>query len=59
MIAILFTFSTVAKVVFRLGLDSGFFRVYYDLDSDEERERLSGTVALFAADVDARHEQRT
>jgi O-antigen/teichoic acid export membrane protein len=48
-IAILFTFSTVAKVVFRFGLDSGFFRIYYDLDSDDERERLSGTVALFAA----------
>ena len=50
-IVILFTFSTVAKIVFRLGLDSGFFRIYYDLDSDEERTRLAGTVALFAAAV--------
>jgi O-antigen/teichoic acid export membrane protein len=50
-IAILFTFSTVSKVVFRMGLDAGFFRIYYDLDSDEERARLSGTVALFAAAV--------
>lgn len=48
-IVILFTFSTVAKIVFRLGLDSGFFRIYYDLDSDEERTRLASTVALFAA----------
>ena len=48
-IAILFTFSTVAKVVFRMGLDAGFFRIYYDLDAEEERARLAGTVALFAA----------
>jgi O-antigen/teichoic acid export membrane protein len=48
-IALLFTFSTVAKIAFRMGLDSGFFRIYYDLDSEEERERLAGTVALFAA----------
>jgi len=50
-IVILFTFSTVAKVVFRLGLDSGFFRIYYDLQSDEQRARLAGTVALFGAAV--------
>jgi O-antigen/teichoic acid export membrane protein len=50
-IAILFTFSTVAKVVFRMGLDAGFFRIYYDLDSEEERARLAGTIALFAAAV--------
>lgn len=48
-IAVLFTFSTAAKVVFRLGLDAGFFRIYYDLDSEEERARLAGTVALFSA----------
>jgi len=50
-IALLFTFSTVAKIAFRMGLDSGFFRIYYDLDSEEERARLAGTVALFAAGV--------
>jgi O-antigen/teichoic acid export membrane protein len=50
-IALLFTFSTVAKIAFRLGLDSGFFRIYYDLDSDEEKSRLAGTVALFGAAV--------
>jgi O-antigen/teichoic acid export membrane protein len=41
----------VAKIVFRLGLDSGFFRVHYDLDTEAERRRLAGTVALFAAAV--------
>jgi O-antigen/teichoic acid export membrane protein len=49
LIVVLFTFSAVAKVIFRLGLDSGFFRIYYDLESDEERGRLAGTIALFAA----------
>jgi len=32
--------------VFRLGLDSGFFRVHYDLETEAERRRLAGTVAL-------------
>ncbi len=48
-IALLVTFSTAAKVFFRLGLDAGFFRIYYDLDSEEDRARLAGTVALFSA----------
>ena len=37
--------------MFRLGLDSGFFRVHYDLDTEPERRRLAGTVALFSAAV--------
>jgi O-antigen/teichoic acid export membrane protein len=41
----------VAKVVFRLGLDAGFFRIYYDLDTEAERRALAGTVSLFAAGV--------
>ena len=43
----------MAKIVFRLGLDSGFFRVHYDLATEDERRRLAGTVALFAAGVGA------
>jgi O-antigen/teichoic acid export membrane protein len=43
----------VAKIVFRLGLDSGYFRVHYDLETEAERRRLAGTVALFAAGVGA------
>lgn len=34
----------------RLGLDSGFFRIYYDL-KEEDRSRFAGTMALFAAGV--------
>ena len=39
--------------MFRLGLDSGFFRVHYDLETEAERRRLAGSVALFAAAVGA------
>ena len=48
-LALLFLFSTAAKIVFRLGLDAGFFRVHYDMETDGDRRRLAGTVALFAA----------
>jgi len=48
-LAVLFLFSAVAKVVFRMGLDAGFFRVYYDQGSPEARRRLAGTVTAFAA----------
>jgi O-antigen/teichoic acid export membrane protein len=47
-LALLILFSTAAKIVFRLGLDAGFFRVHYDMTTDAERRRLAGTVALFA-----------
>jgi O-antigen/teichoic acid export membrane protein len=47
-LALLILFSTLAKVLFRLGLDAGFFRVYYDLDAGE-RPRFVSSVTLFAA----------
>jgi O-antigen/teichoic acid export membrane protein len=47
-LALLLLFSTAAKIVFRLGLDAGFFRVHYDMTTDADRRRLAGTVALFA-----------
>lgn len=34
--------------MFRLGLDSGFMRIFYDLE-EGERSRFAGTVALFSA----------
>jgi O-antigen/teichoic acid export membrane protein len=49
-IGILVLFAAVTKILFRLGLDAGFFRVYYDLGREEAR-RLAGSVALFAAAV--------
>ncbi len=47
-LAILALFGAVAKIAFRLGLDAGFFRVYYD-NGPEITRRLAGSVALFAA----------
>jgi O-antigen/teichoic acid export membrane protein len=49
-LAILALFSAVAKILFRLGLDAGFFRLHYDLD-ERDRRKLAGTVALFSAAV--------
>ena len=42
-------FGAVAKIVFRMGLDGGFFRVHYDLEDAAAQRRLAGTVAAFAA----------
>lgn len=50
-LALLLLFSTAAKIVFRLGLDAGFFRVHYDMETEGDRRRLAGTVALFAMGV--------
>jgi O-antigen/teichoic acid export membrane protein len=52
-IALLILFSTFAKIVFRLGLDAGFFRIHYELKTEAERRALAGTVSLFAAGVGA------
>jgi O-antigen/teichoic acid export membrane protein len=48
-LALLLLFSTLAKIVFRLGLDAGFFRLYYEQESEDDKRRLAGSVAIFAA----------
>lgn len=48
-LALLLLFGTLSKILVRLGLDSGFFRVYYDLDSADARRRLAGTALLVSA----------
>jgi O-antigen/teichoic acid export membrane protein len=45
-LALLILFGTLAKILVRLGLDAGFFRVHYDLESPEDRRRLAGTALL-------------
>ncbi len=47
-LALLILFGTMAKILVRLGLDAGFFRVHYELETDEERRRLAGTALLFS-----------
>jgi O-antigen/teichoic acid export membrane protein len=46
---ILQLFAVVTKIFFRLGLDSGFFRIYYELDEDRSRKILATT--LFATSL--------
>src|SRR6185436_17166874 len=48
-LAVLFLFSAVAKLVFRMGLDSGFFRIHYEIEQDRERRAFTFSVACFAA----------
>jgi O-antigen/teichoic acid export membrane protein len=52
-LALLILFGTFAKIVFRLGLDAGFFRIHYELKTEAERRALATTVSLFAAGVGA------
>jgi O-antigen/teichoic acid export membrane protein len=48
-LVLLILFSTVAKIVFRLGLEGGFLRLYYEEKSDADRRGLVFTIAGFAA----------
>jgi O-antigen/teichoic acid export membrane protein len=47
-LGLLFLFSSLAKIVVRLGLDAGFFRVHYDLEDAGQRRRLAGTALVFS-----------
>ncbi len=47
-LALLILFSSFAKILFRLGLDAGYFRIHYDQPGPREQRRLAGSVALFA-----------
>ena len=48
-LVLLLLFGTVAKIMFRLGLDAGFLRVYYEQKSDADKKSFTFTVAAFAA----------
>ncbi len=41
---ILGLFSVLTKIFFRMGLDSGFFRIYYELTSERDRKILATTL---------------
>jgi O-antigen/teichoic acid export membrane protein len=45
-LGILLLFGVLTKIFFRMGLDSGFFRIYYELTSERDRKILATT--LFA-----------
>lgn len=47
-LALLLLFSTLAKILFRLGLDSAFFRIHYEMKDAAAQRRLAGTALLFS-----------
>ncbi len=48
-LALLLLLSTLLKILFRVGLDSGFMRIHYDLKDPQARARFAGTVSMFSA----------
>jgi len=52
-IANLILLSAVARFVFRMGLDGGFLRLYYDHEDEKTRRDFTGSVVLFAASAGA------
>lgn len=48
-LAILVLFRVTTKILFRMGLDSGFFRIYYEQETDADRRRFTTTIFVAAA----------
>ncbi len=50
---ILSLFSVLTKIFFRMGLDSGFFRIHYELTTERHRKILATTLFTTALTVSA------
>ncbi len=50
-LGILVLFGVTTKILFRMGLDSGFFRLYYEQESDQEKRVFCTTIFATAAIV--------
>ncbi|MGH9321333.1 MAG: polysaccharide biosynthesis C-terminal domain-containing protein [Vicinamibacteria bacterium] len=50
-LGILLLFGVLTKIFFRMGLDSGFFRIYYEQKGDRDRRVLATTLFLTATGV--------
>ncbi len=48
-LGILLLFGVTTKILFRMGLDSSFFRLYYDQETDEDKRTFTTTVFTAAA----------
>ena len=46
-IAMLGSLEVIAKIVFRLGLDGSFMRLFYEHERTEDRQRLASTIFFF------------
>jgi O-antigen/teichoic acid export membrane protein len=51
-LGLLLTVETVTKLAFRWGVDGSFMRLYYDCETDRDRQRLASTIFWFLAVVD-------
>jgi O-antigen/teichoic acid export membrane protein len=47
-LGILLLFGTITKILFRMGLDSGFFRIFYEQETDDQRRKFITTIFLSA-----------
>ena len=45
-LGILLLFGVSTKILFRMGLDSGFFRIYYEQQSDRDRRVFTTTILI-------------
>ena len=50
-LGILLFFAVMTKVLFRMGLDSGFFRIYYEQQNDRDRRTFNTTIFVAAATI--------
>jgi O-antigen/teichoic acid export membrane protein len=50
-LGILLLFGVMTKILFRMGLDSGFFRIYYEQETDRDRRTFTTTIFIAAATV--------
>ena len=46
-IGLLISVEVVAKIVFRWGIDASFMRLFYDCETDADRQRLASTLFWF------------
>ena len=52
-LALLLLFGVATKILFRLGLDAGFFRIYYDQPGEREKLVFSTTILVASTTVSA------
>jgi O-antigen/teichoic acid export membrane protein len=50
-LGILLLFGVMTKLLFRMGLDSGFFRIYYEQETTEDKRKFTTTIFVASAVV--------
>jgi O-antigen/teichoic acid export membrane protein len=47
-LVILLLFASVCKIIFRMGLDAGFFRIHFDQETEADKRAHAGSIVLFS-----------